>query len=150
CALREIEERKEKEDALAREGKRLAQIRWAVAAVGAIVLIAGGIVGWLQWDKARQLATKEVTLTGHRQQLEQARANVTAEQAGNAKLKSALVRRQRELEHGRANFLAELSGSRLLRGEINSALRYASLGARIDRDLPSDIVKISPAAAALA
>src|SRR5262249_12342978 len=33
--------------------------RWAFAAVAAVILIAGGIVGWLQWDKARQLARQE-------------------------------------------------------------------------------------------
>jgi hypothetical protein len=36
--------------------------RWAFAAVGVVILIAGGIVGWLQWDKAQQLATKEGAL----------------------------------------------------------------------------------------
>src|SRR5215468_6973622 len=53
--------------------------RWAFAAVGAVIVIAGGIVGWLQWDKARQLETKdivlreeEIALTKSRQQLEHA------------------------------------------------------------------------------
>jgi hypothetical protein len=36
--------------------------RWAIAAVGAIILIAGATVGYLQWDKARQLARQEVAL----------------------------------------------------------------------------------------
>src|SRR5262249_32281804 len=35
--------------------------RWAFAAVGAVILIAGATVGYLQWDKARQLAAQ-----GHR------------------------------------------------------------------------------------
>src|SRR5262249_8340520 len=34
--------------------------RWAVAAVGAVILIAGATVGYLQWDKARQLARQEL------------------------------------------------------------------------------------------
>jgi hypothetical protein len=66
CAQREIAEREEKEAALAREQQRLAEIaaaqvrtarlqritRWAFAAVGAVILVGAGIVGWLQWDKA--------------------------------------------------------------------------------------------------
>src|SRR5262249_41351282 len=36
--------------------------RWAVAAVAAVILIAGATVGYLQWDKARQLARQEVAL----------------------------------------------------------------------------------------
>ena len=46
--------------------------RWAVAAVAAIILIAGATVGYLQWDKARQLAGQEVALT-------HAQANILAE-----------------------------------------------------------------------
>jgi hypothetical protein len=77
CSQREIAEREEKEAALAREQERLAEIaagqartarlqritRWAFAAVAAVLLLAGGIVGWLQWDKARQLAAQEIALT---------------------------------------------------------------------------------------
>jgi WD40 repeat protein len=129
CAEREIAEREEKEAALAREQERLAEIaagqartarlqritRWAVAAVGAIILIAGGTVGWLQWDKARQLARQEV----------------------------ALVQAQ-------ANTLDELSGAKLLRKQIDSALRLAVRGARIRLALPPDAPKTSSAAAAVA
>jgi WD40 repeat protein len=53
-------------------------------------------------------------------------------------------------EHERANILAELSETKLLRREIDSALRLASHGARIDLTLPSDVAKPSPAGAALA
>jgi predicted oxidoreductase (fatty acid repression mutant protein) len=49
-----------------------------------------------------------------------------------------------------ANILGELSRTKLLRGEIDSALRLASRGTRIDLALPSDVVKASAAAAALA
>src|SRR5262249_50264144 len=73
-AQRETAEREEKEAVLAREQERLAEIaagqartarlqratRWAFAAAAAVLLIAGGIIGWLQWDKARQLANQEV------------------------------------------------------------------------------------------
>src|SRR5262249_14818490 len=75
--------------------------RWAVAAVGAVILIAGATVGYLQWDKARQLATREVALAESRQQLDEARASVSAEQARN--------------EHAQANILAELSAAKLSR-----------------------------------
>src|SRR5215470_16200032 len=80
--------------------------RRAIAAAAAVILIAGGIVGWLQWDKARQLARQEVALA-----------------------------------HAQANILDELSGTKLLRGEIDSALRLASRGTQIDLALPSDAVK---------
>jgi Novel STAND NTPase 1/TIR domain len=122
CAQREIEERKEREDALAREKERLARTarlqritRWAVAVVAAVILIAGAAVWWLQRDKARQLDAQE-----------------------------------KRLEHARANILAELSGTKLLRTAHDSALRLAAHGMRIDLALPPDAVKASSAAAALA
>src|SRR6516225_11646291 len=96
--------------------------RWAFAAVAAVILIAGATVGYLQWDKARQLARQEVALAESRQQL----------------------------DHAQANILAELSAAKLSRGEIESALRLASRGTRIDLALPADKTRASPAAAALA
>jgi WD40 repeat protein len=94
CAQHEIAEREEREAALAREKERLAEItaaqartarlqritRWAFAAVGAVILIAGGIVGWLQWDKARQLARQEISLA-------HAQANILAELSGTKLLR---------------------------------------------------------------
>jgi uncharacterized membrane-anchored protein YhcB (DUF1043 family) len=138
--------------------------RWAFAAVGAVILIAGGIVEWLQWDKGQQLATKEVELTESRQQLDQAQAKVAAEQASNATLNESLDRRkveldraneslnirQVELDHAQANILAELSASKLSRSDFDSALRLAARGARIDLALPADKSRASPAAAVLA
>src|SRR5262249_7613905 len=100
--------------------------RWAVAAVGAVILIAGATVGYLQWDKARQLAAQEVALAESTQHLDEARANVSAGQASNAALKESLNRRQVELDHAQANILAELSGIALLRSQFDSALRLAS------------------------
>jgi WD40 repeat protein len=136
CTQREITEREEKEAALAREQERLAEIaagqartarlqritRWAFAAVGAVILIAGGLVGWLQWDKARQLANKEVALAESKQQL----------------------------DHAQANVLAELSAIQLLRGDLDGALRAASRGTNIDLALPVAAGGASPASAALA
>jgi hypothetical protein len=150
CAQREAAEREEKEAALAREKERLAEIaagqartgrlqriaRWAFAAVAAVVLIAGGIVGWLQWDKARQLARQEAALAESRQQRDEARTNVSAEQARK--------------EHAQANILAELSAAKLTRSDFDSALRLASRGTRIELALPADKTRASPAAAALA
>jgi WD domain, G-beta repeat len=124
--------------------------RWVMAAAGALALVGSGIVAYLQWDKARQLATKEVALTESRQHLEKARADVAAEQASNAALNDSLNRRQIELDHAQANILAELSAAKLSRGDIGSALRLASSGTRIDLALPADITRASLAAAALA
>jgi hypothetical protein len=150
------------------ERKRLQRITTrAVAAVAAVVLIAGSVVGYLQWDKAiqlatqqerlsasgRQLATKEEALAQSGRQLGQARAIVAEEQAGNAALRDSLNKRQLDLDHVAANLRGELSGVSLLLGKFDSALRLASSGTRIDIDLgvsPTGPIKASPAAAALA
>ena len=61
-SAREESQRKERDEALATavakaRTARLQQItRWAFAAVGAVTVIAAAIVGYSQWDKARQLA----------------------------------------------------------------------------------------------
>ena len=163
-SAREEAERKEREEALERDKAQVARIassqritRWAFAAVAAVILIAGGIVAWwqadkarLQADKAEQLARQEVELAESRQQLDEARANVSAGQASNAELRSVLDRRQVDLDHAQANFLAELSATKLSRGDLDSALRLASRGTRIDLALPVDKTRASPAAVALA
>src|SRR5262249_13640517 len=76
----------------------------------------------LQWDKERQLARQEVALAESKQQL----------------------------EHAQASFLAELSAAKLSRGDLDSALRLAARGTRIDLALPADRTRASSAAAALA
>ena len=57
-SAREEAERKEKEEALERDKAQVARIahsqritRWAFAAVAAVILIAGGIVGWCSGTK---------------------------------------------------------------------------------------------------
>jgi hypothetical protein len=117
-SAREERERKEKEEALARTAWLQRITRWAFAAVGVVILIAG----YLQIDKAQQLRTKGRELATQRI----------------------------ALTHGQANLLAELSVTKLLRGEFDSALRLALHGTHTDLALPSDVVKASPAAAALA
>jgi dipeptidyl aminopeptidase/acylaminoacyl peptidase len=104
----------------------------------------------LQWDKARQLAGREVALAESRRQLDEARASVSAEQASNSALNESLNRRQLDLDHAQANILAELSGTKLLSGELDSALRLALHGTRIDLALPTGIAHASRAAATLA
>src|SRR5215472_571208 len=54
--------------------------RWAFAAVAAVILIAGATVGYLQWDKARQLARQEVALA-------HAQANILSELSGTKLLR---------------------------------------------------------------
>src|SRR5262245_53956633 len=92
-SAREETERKESEEALAREEAQVAEIqsaqartaaaqartgrllritRWAVVGVAAVILIAGAIVWWVLWDKAQQLARQEIALT-------HARANILGE-----------------------------------------------------------------------
>jgi hypothetical protein len=163
-SAREDAERKQREEALARDEARVAEIkagqertarlqwitRWAFAAVGAVIISAGLSIWWLQWDKARQLTRQENALAESRQQLDEARVTVSAEQLSNANLKNELDRRQLELKHSQANLLAELSETKRLTGEFDAALRLASHGTRIDLALPSDTIKASAAAAALA
>jgi Tol biopolymer transport system component len=163
-SLREEHARKQREAALARDEARVTQIkagqertarlqritRWAFAAVGAVILIAGATVAYLQWDKGQQLATKQEALAESERQLEKARADVSAEQASNSELQNSLNKRQLDLDHAQANLLGELSGVKRLAGELDSALRLASSGVRIDLALPPDAVKASPAAVALA
>jgi energy-coupling factor transporter ATP-binding protein EcfA2 len=101
-SVREEAEHKEREEALARDEAQVAELeaaqartaaaqartarfqritRWAVAAVGAVVLIAGGVVGWLQWDKGQQLAAQQ-------ERLEHARASILAELSGTKLLRA--------------------------------------------------------------
>jgi tetratricopeptide (TPR) repeat protein len=141
-SAREQAERKEREEALERDKAQVAEIkaaqartadaqariassqwitRWAFAAVAAVILIGGGIVGWLQADKAQKLAA----------------------------LNESLNRRQVALDHAQANILAEVSTAMLSRNHFDSALRLASRGTRIDLALPVDKTRASPAAAAL-
>src|SRR5262249_39214600 len=135
--------------AQARTARLQRMTRRAIAAAAAVILIAGGIVGWLQWDKARQLAVQEVALAESRRQLDEAQATVSAEQTRNAALNDSLNRRQIALDHAQANILAELSAAELSRN-VDSALRLASRGTRIDLALATDKTRASPAAAALA
>src|SRR5205807_1058652 len=109
-----------------REQERLAEIaagqartarfqrltRWAFAAVGAVILFAGGIVGWLQWDKSRQLETKEAALIESRHQLETKEVELTEN-------RQQLNRRQVELDHAQSSILGELSGTKLTRRELD-------------------------------
>jgi WD40 repeat protein len=104
-------------------------VAWAFAAVGAVILIAGATIAYLQADKAKQLAEREFELTEKQGQLGEQRI---------------------ELNHERANLLAELSETKLLRGEIDSALRLASDGVLIDLVLPPRAAMASSAPAALA
>src|SRR5262249_18444108 len=55
----------------ARAARLQRMIRWAVATVGAVILIAGATVGYFQWDKARQLATQQ-------ERIDHAQANILA------------------------------------------------------------------------
>jgi energy-coupling factor transporter ATP-binding protein EcfA2 len=134
----------------AREKRRQWLGRSVFALFGAVILIAFAAVGFLQWDKARQLGTRERALAESRVQLSESQARVASEKASNDELTGRLDKRGLELEHARANILAELSATKLSRGEFDSSLRLALRGTRIDLELPWDVAKDSPAAADLA
>jgi WD domain, G-beta repeat len=160
-AAREQAEHKRREADLARDEERVAEIKAAqartarlqrvtrqvIAAAVAVILIAAGLVGWLQSDKAarleenaQQLAMKEVQLTNSRESLD-----ALKEQA-NREIGEFLTSR----DHVQANLLAELSAAKLSRSDFDGALRLASRGTRIDLVLPADKARDSRAAAALA
>ncbi len=125
CRAREEAERRAKEEALAREQARLAEIataqsrtarlqrtaRWMLAAM-ALVVVAGLALGW--WQRQVNLA------------------------------------QELELEHGRINLLAGLSSVERLRGNADGALRLATFGARLDLKRKRAPAATSPALAALA
>jgi WD40 repeat protein len=125
CRAREAAERRAKEEALAREQARLAEIavaqtrtarlqrtaRWMLAAM-ALVVVAGLALGW--WQRQVNLA------------------------------------QELELEHGRINLLSGLSSVERLRGNADGALRLATLSARFDLKAKRAAAATSPALAALA
>jgi WD40 repeat protein len=125
CRARETAERRAKEEALAREQARLAEIavaqtrtarlqrtaRWMLAAM-ALVVVAGLALGW--WQRQVNLA------------------------------------QELELEHGRINLLSGLSSVERLRGNADGALRLATLSARLDLKAKRAAAATSPALAALA
>jgi WD40 repeat protein len=120
CRAREAAERAAKEEALAREQARLAEIaaaqartarlqrrgRWALAAIAVAVLVGLGIGAW-----QRQI------------NFEQHQANLA--------LQSDLEVRQRALDEARVNLMAELAASERSRGNWDAALRLAVHGARL-------------------
>src|SRR5438046_10581109 len=55
-----------------------------------------------------------------------------------------------QLKHAQANVLAELSAIKLAQDELDSALRFALRGTKIDLDLPTGTLHASRASAALA
>jgi cellulose biosynthesis protein BcsQ len=61
-----------------------------------------------------------------------------------------LAESKQQLDQAQANILAELSGAKLMRGDLDGALRLALSGTLIELKLPPGAVKSSPAAAALA
>jgi hypothetical protein len=140
---REERQHKEREDALARDEAQVAEIkaaqdrtaaaqartarlqritRWAFAAVGAVILFAA----YLQWDKAQQLAAKEVALAESRQQLDEARTNFSLEQHTNARL----MERSRQIDLDKGNILTGLYATKLHREDIDSTKQDATLPAK--------------------
>jgi WD40 repeat protein len=125
CRAREEAERKAKDEALAREQTRLAEVAAAQArtarlqrsarfmlAAMALVVVAGLAAGW--WQRQVNLAQGI------------------------------------ELEHGRINLLAGLSSVERLRGNPDGALRLAAFAARLDQKSKRASAATSPALAALA
>jgi hypothetical protein len=149
-SARENRERKEKEEVLARTARLQRITRWAFVAVGAVILIASAAIGYLQFDKARQLATQERQLATQERQLATQEDRLILQERQLTDQANKLTTQEVAVTHGQANVLAELSATRLLRGAFDSALRLALQGTRIDLALPSDAVKGSPAAAAVA
>jgi WD40 repeat protein len=135
-SAREEAERKQREAALARDEAQVAEIKAAQTLNAAAQTRTARLQRITRWSFA---AVGAILLI--------AGATVGYSQWDKAR---QLTRQEVVLEHAQANILGQLSGTKLLRGEIDSALRLASRGTRIDLALPSDAVKASTATAALA
>ena len=139
CRLREDADRKEREEALAREQARLAEMaatqermaaaqartahvqrntKWALAATAIAVAIGLGFGFWQR-------------------------------QTTNA-LRASLEEQRLALEGARVNLLAELATTERLGGSLDGALRLAAHGVRLDLSLNRRPIAASPASAALA
>src|SRR5262249_33489938 len=108
--------------AQARTARLLRIARWATAGIVGLAITVGGVVTYVLVQRAQEL----VALT------------------------DSLNKRQVALDHTQANYLGQLSETKLSRGEIDSALRLASQGTRIDLALSQGAPKASTATAALA
>jgi hypothetical protein len=133
---RALEERahllSETETAQARTARLQKRAQWALAIIAALVVIGIGAVSWQQTRVSRE----------HE-------ANLTL-QASLDKSGRELLNNQHELKHQQANLRAQIASIELLRGNIDSALRFSTAGARFDLTLPPGMVIASPAAAELA
>ena len=139
CKVREDAERKEKEEALAREQARLAEI----AAAQAQITAEQGRTAAAQSRTARLQRTARWTLAAT------AIAVVIGLGAGWWQFETNRTQKL-ELDRGRINLLADLAASRQLSNKWESALRFAALGTRLDLALGGQASKGSHAAAALA
>src|SRR5262249_19650705 len=140
---RQDADRKEREAALAREEARVAENKAILARDEARV----AEIKAAQARTARLQRTTRWAVAAVAAVVLIAAALLGLLQRDNAR---ELDRREIALNYARANALAQLSTTQRLRGEIDSALRLASHGTRIDLALPSDKTRASHASAALA
>ena len=139
CRGREEAERREKEEALAREQARLAEI----AAAQAQITAEQGRTASAQARTARMQRLARWTLAAA------AVAIVIGLGAGIWQRHTNRTQKA-ELDRGRANLLAELANTERSRDNWQSALRFSAYAVRLALDLDRQVIATSPAAAALA
>ncbi len=139
CEAREAAERAEKEAALKREQQRLAEIaesqqrtarlqrraRYSLIGIACVVVLGLTGLGILQY------------------QVQETRSRLKIEQL-------ASQRRQTQLDRAQANLLPALANSELLRGNLDSALRFAVQGVALSRHADVDDLGRAQASATLA
>ena len=125
--------------------------RWALGAIAAAIVFAGGSLYWLyRTDSFALNAERERLVDAHsaldarQRQLDTAQSALEAsgaalrqQKAAAADLQRTLEAKQAELQHEHANLLGELASVELLRGNFDSALRIAAHGARAELALPA-------------
>ncbi len=166
------------EDDLKREQARLAEMaaaqaktaraqrgaRWALGAIAAVMVLAGGLFyaqnsrdsaslaeGQAQLAEARSaLNVREGQLSEAQAALGASREDLRKQQAAAADLQKSLDAEQLELKRQRADLLGELASAEGLHGRVDSELRFAIHGTRADLALPRGTVAKSLVAAQLA
>jgi hypothetical protein len=137
--------RKERQqlDEMARAQARTAQAqritKWALAAGAVAVALGLVVVGWeYKANLALQASVKEGAQDNQRLQ-----TSLVSRQLQLGHAQASLDTNQRELQHQRANLLGELASVQWLRGNLDSALRIAAQGARVDLALSPEMVSAS-------
>jgi WD40 repeat protein len=158
---------KREQERVARTGRAQRLARWALAALGLVVLVGLGVALWqgaeLRAQKSAialmqdgldvqrlQLDSQQEKLAEAERTLARSNARLAEQQTAASELQKSLDAEQIELRRQHARLLGELGLAKLYQGEIDSALRLAARGARVELELPAARDSAWSAAAELA